>query len=115
MRVASAVLTFAGRALAHVAARDERGFDALDLVVEPREVGVDAVAGVVEDLAEPPFVDAPERVHALQLQGLGGLLSLQALVIQVDDLIHQGQLGVLELLADVLLDDLRILPDKLNV
>ena len=60
--------------LAHVAARDERGLDALYFVVEPREVGVDAVAGVVEDLAETPFVDAPQRVDALQLQRLGALL-----------------------------------------
>ena len=38
-----------------------------------------------------------------------------ALGIQLDDLVHHGQLLVLELLADVFLYDLGILPDKTNV
>lgn len=65
---------FARSGFAHVAAGEQRGLDALDLVVEPGEVGVDAVAGVVEDLAETPLVHAPERIQALELQRLGALL-----------------------------------------
>ena len=65
---------FARGGFAHVAAGEQRGLDALDLVVEPGEVGVDAVAGVVEDLAETPLVHAPERIQALELQRLGALL-----------------------------------------
>ena len=60
--------------LAHLAARGERGLHALDLVVEPGEVGEDAVAGVVEDLPEPPFVHAAKRVDALELKRLRALL-----------------------------------------
>ena len=35
--------------------------------------------------------------------------------IQRDDLVHQGQLGILELLLDIFLDDLGILPDKTDI
>ena len=35
--------------------------------------------------------------------------------IQLDDLVDQGQLGILELFADVFLDCLRIFTDKTNV
>ena len=38
-----------------------------------------------------------------------------ALGVQLNDLIHQGQLFVLELLFDVLLDDVGIFPDKFDV
>ena len=48
-----------------------------------------------------------------QLAGLGD--SGAVLCIQSDDLIHQRQLLILELLLDVFLDDLGIFADKLNV
>ena len=50
---------------------------------------------------------------AAQLVGLGN--SGAALGIQVNDLVHQGQLGVLELLLDVFTNSVGIFPDKTNV
>ena len=38
-----------------------------------------------------------------------------ALGVQFDDLIHQGQLGVLEFLLDVFFDSVGIFPDKLDI
>ena len=35
--------------------------------------------------------------------------------VQLDDLVHQGKLGVLKFLSDVFFDAVRILPDKFNV
>ncbi len=35
--------------------------------------------------------------------------------VQGNDLVHQGELGVLELLADVFLDDIGIFPDKFDI
>ncbi len=57
---------------------------------------------------------------------LGQLVPLRAQVVglshgvpvpavQLDDLIHQGELALLELLFDVFLDDLRVVPEELDV
>ena len=35
--------------------------------------------------------------------------------VQLDDLVHQGELALLELLFDVFLDDLRVVPEELDV
>ena len=43
------------------------------------------------------------------------LLNSTALSVQLDDFIDQGQLGILEFLFDVFLDDVRVLTDKFDV
>ena len=48
-------------------------------------------------------------------QILGGLDGLPVFLVQGDDLVHQRQFGLLELLFDILFDDFRIVPNKLNV
>ena len=48
-------------------------------------------------------------------QGFGLLLGLQALLVQVDDLIHQRQFFLLKLVFDILLDNLGVIADKFDV
>ena len=49
----------------------------------------------------------------------GGILELKNLAVepeaQGNDLVHQGELGVLELLADVFFNSFRIVPDKFDI
>ena len=65
-------------------------------------------------LAEQGAVGLGQLV-ALGLQRLALVDGGAALRVQRDDLVHQRQLGVLEFFADVLLHDLRVLPDKLDI
>ena len=48
-----------------------------------------------------------------QVAGLGDGGAVEA--VKFDDLVHHRQLLVLEFLADVLFDDLRVFPDKFDV
>ena len=76
--------------------------------------GLRQLAGVLLGLAH-------QHAHLLaQAVAVGaelvGLLDVgTALGIQGDDLIHQGQLCVLELFLDVFLYGVRVFPDKLHV
>ena len=77
-------------------------------------LGLSQLAGVLLGLAHQHTHLLGELVAlAAQVVGLhdGGA----ALGVQVDDLVHHGELVILELLFDVFLYDLGIFPDKTNV
>ena len=72
------------------------------------------LVGAFFQLAEQGAVGLGQLV-ALGLQRLTVGNGLTALGVQCDGLVHQRQLGVLELLADVFLDGFRVLPDKFDI
>ena len=85
-------------------------------------VGVDLLLdlrlfGLVGALFQPPEQGAVGlgQLVALGLQRLALVDGLTALGVQRNGLVHQRQLGVLELLADILLDNVGILPDKFDI
>ena len=72
------------------------------------------LVGALFQLAVEGAVGLGEAVAVgLQLLHLGD--GSPPLGVQGDDLVHQGELFLLELLADVLLDDVRVFPDKLDI
>ena len=76
--------------------------------------GLFRLVGALFQLAEQRAVGLGQLV-ALGLQGLAVGDGLTALGVQRNGLVHQRQLGVLELLADVFLDDIGIFPDKFDI
>ncbi len=52
---------------------------------------------------------------ALVAQGIAALQGVAVFLVQGDDLVHHGQLLVLEFLADVFLDFFRVGPDQVDV
>ena len=76
--------------------------------------GLLRLVGALLQLAEQGAVGLGQLV-ALGLQCFAVSDGLAALGVQGDGLVHQGQLGVLELLADVFLDDIGIFPDKFDI
>ena len=76
--------------------------------------GLLRLVGAFFQLAEQGAVCLGQLV-ALGLQRLAVGNGLTALGVQCDGLVHQRQLGILELLADVFLDGFRVLPDKFDI
>ena len=72
------------------------------------------LAGVLLGLAHQR-ADLLGQGVALRTQAAGLADGGAVLRVQRDDLIHQGQLGLLELLLDVLLDCVGVFPHELNV
>ena len=61
------------------------------------------------------LADLLRKRIAVSAETVGLLLGRPYLGIEVDDLIHQGKLLVLELLLYIFFDDVRMLPDELDV
>ena len=76
--------------------------------------GLLRLVGALFQLAEQGTVGLGQLV-ALGLQGLTVVDGLAALGIQGNGLVHQGQLGVLELLADIFLDNVGVFPNKFDI
>ena len=55
------------------------------------------------------------QLVALGAQVIGLRHGVPVAAVQLNDLIHQGELFLLELLLDVFLDDFRVVPDKFDV
>ena len=77
-------------------------------------LGLGGLGGVLFGLAHQ-HTDLLGQLVAVGAQVAGLTDGGAVLGIQTDDLIHQRQLAVLELFADVLLDKLRVFADKTNV
>ena len=77
-------------------------------------LGLGCLAGVLLGLAHQS-TDLLGQLVAVGAQVAGLADGSAVLGIQLDDLVDQGQLGILELFADVFLDCLRIFTDKTNV
>ena len=72
------------------------------------------LAGILLGLSHQ-HTDLLGQLVPVGAQGFGFLLGLQALLIQVDHLVHQRELFVLELVLDVLLDHIGVIAYKFDV
>ena len=77
-------------------------------------LGLSCLAGVLFSLAHQG-ADLLGQFVAVGAQVAGLADGGAILGIQLDDLVDQGQLGILELFADVFFDCLRVFTDKTNV
>ena len=77
-------------------------------------LGLRQLGGVLLGLThEHPHLLGQGVSGGTQAVGLGHGVPVAA--VQLDDLVHQGELFLLELLFDVFLDNLRVVPDKFDV
>ena len=87
------------------------GVVGVDLLLQLRLL---CLVGALLQLAEQRAVGLAQLV-AGSLEGFDLLQALTVLGVLLNDLVHEGELGVLELLLDVFLDRVRVLTDKFDI